>query len=108
MKKIDKNELYQTLRDFLKSKGISLDDGAYTQRIQQGVNLVADAVNTTQNAVGRAKVKVEKTVDRLRQSVHQATAPRPPRKARASARSGRKPKSQKAKPTSRTKITRRK
>src|SRR5207302_302824 len=49
MKKIDQDELYENLRGFLKSKGIALDSGAYAQRIHQGCNLLADAINATRS-----------------------------------------------------------
>ena len=78
MKKIDQDELYENLRGFLKSKGIALDSGAYAQRIHQGCNLLADAINATQTTVARAKAEVDKKLDRLRQSIHEATAPKPP------------------------------
>jgi hypothetical protein len=78
MKKIDHKELYQNLRAFLKAKGISLDEGSYTQRIQQGCDLLTDVINTTQKTVVRARVNVDRTMDRLRQSIHEATAPKPP------------------------------
>ena len=76
MKKIEKDELYEHLRGFLKSKGIALDSGSYTQRIHQGCNLLADAINATQTTVERAKAEVDKKLDQLRQSIHEATAPK--------------------------------
>ncbi len=78
MKKIDQDELYENLRGFLKSKGIALDSGTYTQRIHQGCNLLADAINLTQTTVARAKAEVDKKLDQLRHSIHEATAPKPP------------------------------
>ena len=76
MKKIEKDELYEHLRGFLKSKGIALDNGTYTQRIHQGCNLLADAINATQKTVARAKAEADKKLDQLRQSIHEATAPK--------------------------------
>ena len=77
MKQIDKNELYQNLRGFLKSKGIELQDGSYANRICQGCGLLADVVNATQKTASRAKVQVDRELDQLRQSIHNATAPEP-------------------------------
>ena len=77
MKKIDQDELYENLRGFLKSKGIALDSGTYAQRIHQGCNLLADAINATQTTVARAKAEVDRKLDQLRQSIHEATAPKP-------------------------------
>ena len=76
MKKIERDELYENLRGFLKSKGIALDSGTYTQRIQQGCNLLADAINAAQKTVARARAEADKKLDELRQSIHEATAPK--------------------------------
>jgi len=76
MKKIEKDELYENLRGFLKSKGIALDSGAYTQRIHQGCNLLAEAINAAQATVARARAEADKKLDELRQSIHEATAPK--------------------------------
>jgi hypothetical protein len=78
MKTIDKDEFYRNLGDFLKSKGIELKEGSYAQRIRQGCNLLADAINATQKTVKRTKAEVDKKLDQLRQSIHEATAPKPP------------------------------
>ena len=77
MKKIDQDELFQHLRGFLKSKGIALDNGTYAQRIHQGCNLLTDAINATQTTVARARAEVDEKLDQLRQSIHEATAPKP-------------------------------
>lgn len=82
MSKVDKHELFQNLRGFLKSKGVTLDEGTYSKRVEQACHVLAGAVNAGQTAVDRAKVEVNKTVDNLRQSIHEATAP----KSRASAK----------------------
>ena len=78
MKKIERDELYENLRGFLKSKGIALDSGTYSERIHQGCNLLADAINATQKTVARAKAEADKKLDQLRQSIHEATAPKSP------------------------------
>jgi hypothetical protein len=90
MKTIDKNELYQNLSDFLKSKGVELTDGTYSQRIQRGCGLLTDAINATQKTVKHAKVKIDRKLDQLRQSIHEATAPdSPPRGPRSTGGSSR-------------------
>lgn len=76
MKKIEKDELYENLRGFLKSKGIALDSGAYTQRIHQGCDFLAEAINAAQATVARARAEADKKLDELRQSIHEATAPK--------------------------------
>ncbi len=77
MKTIKKDELFQSLGDFLKLKGVELKDGAYAQRVRQGCDLLTDAINGTQKTVKRTKVKVDEKLDQLRQSIHEATAPKP-------------------------------
>ena len=78
MKTIKNDELFQSLGDFLKLKGIELKDGAYAKRIRQGCDLLTDAINGTQKTVKRTKVKVDEKLDQLRQTIHEATAPKPP------------------------------
>ena len=78
MQSIKKDELFRNLGDFLKSKGIELNDGSYTTRIQQGCNLLADAINATQKTVKQTKGKVDQALEKLRQSIHEGTAPKPP------------------------------
>ena len=78
MKTIKKDELFHSLGGFLKSKGIELNDGSYTMRIQQGCNLLSDAINATQKTVSTTKVKVDHALDQLRQTIHERTAPPPP------------------------------
>jgi hypothetical protein len=74
MKTIKKDELFNHLGDFLKRKGIVLSDGSYSQRIRQGCNLLADAINATQKTVTRARTEVDKKITKLRGSLHKATA----------------------------------
>ncbi len=88
MKEIDKNELYQNLRGFLKSKGVTLEEGIYSKRVEQGCHALAGVINTGQDVVARAKVEVNKGVDYMRQSIHEATAPKPPRPAPAASKPG--------------------
>jgi hypothetical protein len=75
MKTIKKNELYESLGGFLKSKGIELKNGVYSHRINRACDLLTDAINETNRTMKRAKVKVDEKLDQLRQSIHQATAP---------------------------------
>jgi len=86
MKTVNKDELFQNLNGFLKSKGIELTAGSYTHRVQQGCGLLADAVNATQKTVRTAKTKADQAFDQLRQSIHEATAPAPPPRPKASAK----------------------
>jgi hypothetical protein len=76
MKPIEKDELYEHLCGFLKSKGIELKEGSYTKGIQNGCTLLADAINLSQQGLSRAKVEVDKKLERMRQAIHEKTAPR--------------------------------
>ena len=78
MQTIKKDELFRNLGGFLKSKGIELNEGSYTKRIQQGCNLLSDAINATQKTVKQTKAQVDQALDKLRQSIHESTAPSPP------------------------------
>jgi hypothetical protein len=78
MQTIKKDELFHSLGDFLKSKGIELNDGSYTSRIQKGCNLLTDVINGTEKTVRQTKVQVNQALDQLRQSIHKRTAPKPP------------------------------
>lgn len=81
MKPINKDELYQNLSEFLKSKGVSLQDGSYSRGIQAGCSFLADAINLSQAGLVRAKNEIEKQLDHARQIIHQKTAPKTPRRA---------------------------
>jgi hypothetical protein len=76
MKKIDKDELFGNLKDFLKSKGIELQEGSYAHRIRLGTDMLTDSINVGQAAFGRAKEAVGQGLDQLRQSIHEHTAPK--------------------------------
>ena len=86
MKTVKQDELFQNVSDFLKSKGIELKDGTYTQRVQSGCGFLADVVNATQRTVRSAKTKADAAFERLRQSIHEATAPKPPPRPKSSAK----------------------
>lgn len=86
MQTIKKDELFRNLGDFLKSKGIELNDGSYTARIQQGCNLLADAINATQKTVKTTKIKVDQALDQLRETIHKRTAPKPPPQTKSKAK----------------------
>ena len=83
MQTIKKDELFRNLGDFLKSKGIALNEGSYTAQIQKGCNLLADAINATQKTVKQTKAKADQALDQLRETIHQRTAPKPPPQPKA-------------------------
>jgi hypothetical protein len=77
MKPIQKDELYAHLSQFLKAKGIEMKDGSYPKGIQKGCSILADAINLSQRGITQAKAKIDKNLDRMRQVIHDKTAPKP-------------------------------
>jgi hypothetical protein len=77
MTPIDKNELYDHLSGFLKNKGIELKAGSYSNSIQKGCSILADAINLSQKGIERAKTEIDEKLDRMRQVIHEKTAPKP-------------------------------
>ncbi len=84
MKTLVKDELYQNLTGFLKTKGIILADGSYARAVQKSCSLLSDAINCSQESLERAKVEVDRKLDQMRQCIHEKTAPKPPRTGQAS------------------------
>lgn len=78
MKEINKEEMFSNLKDFLKTKGIELQEGSYSQGIRKGCDLLTDTVNLSQRAFDRAKDAMDKGLDQVRQTIHEKTAPKPP------------------------------
>lgn len=78
MKEINKEEMFSNLKGFLKSKGIELQEGSYSERIRKGCDLLTDTVNLSQRTLDRAKDAVDKGLDHVRQTIHEKTAPKPP------------------------------
>ena len=107
MKPIEKDELYAHVCEFLKAKGVEIKDGSYPRSIQAGCSLLTDAINLSQRGIKRAKVELDKSVDRMRQVIHEKTAPKPPPNAGQTA--GKAPQRPKpATPTSKSSARRRK
>ena len=79
MKRIQKDELYEHLGQFLKSKGVELKEGSYTKGIHAGCSLLADAINLSQTGLERAKAGLDKKLDQVRQVIHEKTSPKKPR-----------------------------
>jgi hypothetical protein len=86
MQKIDKEELYQHVRGFLKDRGVQLEEGSYTRRIQHGCSILADTINLSQQAMTKAATAVGTGLDRMRQAIHEKTAPKPSQAARPAGR----------------------
>jgi hypothetical protein len=94
MKPIQKDELYEHLSQFLKAKGIEMKDGSYPAAIQKGCSFLADAINLSQKGIVQAKVQIDKNLERMRQVIHEKTAPKPAAKPGAGRKSPRGPKPQ--------------
>jgi hypothetical protein len=87
MKPIQKDELYEHLSQFLKAKGVEMKDGSYPKAVQKGCSILADAINLSQKGIAQAKVKIDKNLDRMRQVIHEKTAPKPAAKTNGSPKS---------------------
>lgn len=77
MKTIKKDELYANLSGFLRDKGIVLEDGPYTQRLQKSCALLTDAINTAHTGLTEVRAQVDRKLDQMRQVIHEKTAPKP-------------------------------
>ena len=89
MKPIQKDELYEHLCQFLKNKGVEMKDGSYPKAVQKGCSFLADAINLSQKGIAQAKGQIDKNLDRMRQVIHEKTAPKPAAKAEASPKADR-------------------
>ena len=76
MSDIKKEEMFGNLKSFLKSKGIEVQEGSYADGIRKGCEILTDTVNMSQRSFDRAKVAVDKSLDQVRQTVHEKTAPK--------------------------------
>src|SRR3954462_6885552 len=97
MKPIDKHEIYENLNSFLKSKGIELKTGSYSQGVQKACEILTDTVNLSQRGLERAKDTLDQNLDRVRQVIHEKTAPKRPRNPGPPPRPGAKPNAARAK-----------
>lgn len=78
MKTLKRNELFRNVRAFLETRGVELKDGSFTARLRQGCDLLTEAINRTQDGLARARSELDAKVDRLRQVIHEKTAPKAP------------------------------
>jgi len=85
MKPIQKDEVYNQVANFLKSRGLELKDGAYPETLKKGCEIFAEGVNLGQEGLEKAKVTLSKTIDEVRQSIHEKTAPKSARKTTVTA-----------------------
>ncbi len=78
MKPIEKDELFNHVSQFLKSKGIEFKEGSYAQGIQKSCGFLTDAINLSQQGIRQAKAGIDKKLDQMRRVIHEKTAPKPP------------------------------
>ena len=76
MKTIRKDELYEHLAQFLKAKGIEMKDGSYPKAVHKGCSFLADVINLSQKGISQAKLQIDRNLDRMRQVIHEKTAPK--------------------------------
>jgi hypothetical protein len=90
MNKLEQEELFRNLRGFLKSKGIELTEGSYSQAVEKGCSVLTDLINMGKEGVTRAKTNLDKVLDNVKRTVHEKTTPKPPKMKpeTASARAG--------------------
>ena len=92
MKTIERDEIFENLKRFLKSRGIELQEGSYTRGIQNGCGILADTVNLSQRALARARTEMGKRLGQVRQAIHEKSAPASPPRQPPRAGSGKTPK----------------
>lgn len=78
MKKIKKDELYKNLGGFLSEKGVEFKEGPYTSRIRKSCGLLTDCINYANSGLDQAKTKIDEKLEKMRQVIHEKTAPRTP------------------------------
>ena len=76
MKPLNRDELFNNLKGFLKQRGVELQEGSYARGIQKSCSLLSDAINLGQQGLDKAKVGIDKKLDQMRQVIHEKTAPR--------------------------------
>jgi hypothetical protein len=81
MKTIGSEEIFDTVSQFLKTKGVELTEGAYSRRFRKGCSLLTDAINHTQSGLQKAKTGVDRKLDEVRRIIHEKTAPPTPEPA---------------------------
>lgn len=77
MKRIEKDELYDNLAQFLHQKGVQLTEGSYVQTLQKSCRMLADIINLGQQGLERAKTGIDTKLEQVRQVIHEKTAPKP-------------------------------
>lgn len=83
MKKLGKDDLYQHIDQFLKEKGIDIQDAKpFGRSLQKGCQALTETINNAQTALEKARNRMDSGIDKMRDIIHKKTAPR--KKANAS------------------------
>ena len=80
MKRIKNDEIFRNVTKYLKSRGVELTAGSYAERIQNCCSTLTGMVNLSPEGIERATTQIDTQLDRLRRTVHEATAPKPAEK----------------------------
>jgi hypothetical protein len=75
MKRIKKDEIFRNVAKFLKTRGVELTEGGYAGRIQKGCSALTGMINLSRDGIERATTEIDKQLEHLRQTLHEATAP---------------------------------
>ena len=76
MNRIENDEIFANLTEFLKAKGVELTEGSYTRVVQKSCALLTEAINCSKEGFEKVKGGLEKKLDQMRQVVHEKTAPK--------------------------------
>lgn len=77
MKKLGKDDLYQHIDQFLKDKGIDIQDAKpFGRSLQKGCQALTDTINGAQAAMEKARNRMDSGIDKMREIIHKKTAPR--------------------------------
>jgi hypothetical protein len=76
MKRIKNDEIFRNVTKFLKGRGVELTAGSYAERIQKGCSTLTGMINLSRDGIERATTQIDKKLENLRQTLHEATAPK--------------------------------
>lgn len=77
MKTLKKNELLGHVTNFLKTKGIVLEDGSASTKLKTGCETITGIINQGNRSLKNVQKEVTAGVDKVRQVIHEKTAPAP-------------------------------
>jgi hypothetical protein len=77
MKTLKKNELLGHVTNFLKNKGIVLEEGSASTKLKTGCEAITGIINQGNRSIKNVQKEVTAGVDKVRQVIHESTAPTP-------------------------------